>query len=81
MLKSTASVFGRSMLKMDLQEVSTPQIMSDALWRTSGHWDHYRDNMYFTEKEDQQFAVKPNELPRPHNYIQVIIGKLIIDLR
>ncbi|MGD9907111.1 MAG: threonine--tRNA ligase, partial [Mesotoga sp.] len=45
------------------REVSTPQIMSDALWRTSGHWDHYRDNMYFTEKEDQQFAVKPMNCP------------------
>ncbi len=37
--------------------------MSDTLWRTSGHWDHYRDNMYFTEKEDQQFAVKPMNCP------------------
>ncbi|WP_367363192.1 threonine--tRNA ligase [Mesotoga sp.] len=45
------------------REVSTPQVMSDALWRTSGHWDHYRDNMYFTEKEDQQFAVKPMNCP------------------
>jgi threonyl-tRNA synthetase len=45
------------------REVSTPQVMSDALWRTSGHWDHYRDNMYFTEKEEQQFAVKPMNCP------------------
>ena len=45
------------------REVSTPQIMSDSLWRTSGHWDHYSDNMYFTEKEEQQFAVKPMNCP------------------
>lgn len=45
------------------KEVSTPQIMSDALWITSGHWDHYQDNMYFTEKEEQKFAVKPMNCP------------------
>lgn len=45
------------------REVSTPQIMSDLLWRTSGHWDHYSENMYFTEKEEQQFAVKPMNCP------------------
>ena len=56
--------FSREMhLEDGYSEVSTPQVMSDALWRTSGHWDHYRDNMYFTEKEEQQFAVKPMNCP------------------
>ncbi|WP_456399581.1 threonine--tRNA ligase [Mesoaciditoga sp.] len=44
-------------------EVITPMVMSESLWRQSGHWDHYRDNMYFTEKEEQHFAIKPMNCP------------------
>jgi threonyl-tRNA synthetase len=44
-------------------EVITPMVMSEKLWRQSGHWDHYRDNMYFTEKEGQHFAIKPMNCP------------------
>jgi len=37
----------------------TPLVMSETLWRISGHWDHYKENMYFTSKEEQKYAIKP----------------------
>lgn len=45
------------------EEVMTPLVMSEKLWRMSGHWDHYKENMYFTSKEEQQFAIKPMNCP------------------
>ncbi len=45
------------------QEVITPQILDVELWRRSGHFDHYKDNMYFTEIEGRAFAVKPMNCP------------------
>ncbi len=45
------------------REVRTPPIMGLDLWKRSGHWDHYRDNMYAFEKEEEQFAVKPMNCP------------------
>ncbi len=58
------------------QEVKTPQIYDSSLWMTSGHWDKYRENMFVTEYEDRQMAVKPMNCPghchlyslRPHSY-------------
>ncbi len=50
-------------LQHGYEEVMTPLVLSEKLWRMSGHWDHYRDNMYFTSKEDQNFAVKPMNCP------------------
>ena len=44
-------------------EVSTPIILSRQLWENSGHWDHYKDNMYTTVIDDQDFAVKPMNCP------------------
>lgn len=44
-------------------EVRTPFLMNESLWKKSGHWDHYRDNMYFTEVEDVTFALKPMNCP------------------
>lgn len=44
-------------------EVVTPQILDVDLWHTSGHYDHYRENMYFTEVDGRQFAVKPMNCP------------------
>ncbi|MBI5832873.1 MAG: threonine--tRNA ligase [Armatimonadetes bacterium] len=44
-------------------EVITPQIMSVDLWKTSGHYDNYRENMYFVEVDGQEFAVKPMNCP------------------
>lgn len=45
------------------QEIKTPLILSESLWHTSGHWDHYKDNMYFTKIDDADFAVKPMNCP------------------
>ena len=44
-------------------EVSTPIILSRQLWENSGHWDHYKDNMYTTVIDEQDFAVKPMNCP------------------
>jgi threonyl-tRNA synthetase len=48
------------------REVVTPQVLDLDLWRRSGHYEHYKENMYFTEAEDRQFAVKPMNCPTPH---------------
>ena len=45
------------------QEIRTPLVLTDELWRRSGHYDHYRENMYFVEKEHRTFAVKPMNCP------------------
>ncbi|NLI74348.1 MAG: threonine--tRNA ligase, partial [Euryarchaeota archaeon] len=45
------------------QEIKTPQVMSDVLWKVSGHWAHYKDNIFLTKYDDRQFAVKPMNCP------------------
>ena len=45
------------------QEVKTPQIFDSQLWKTSGHWDKYRENMFVTEYEEREMAVKPMNCP------------------
>ena len=60
-------------------EISTPQIMKRSLWETSGHWDHYKENMYTTVIDDEDFAIKPMNCPgsilvyelEPHSYKEV----------
>ena len=47
----------------DYQEISTPVILSRKLWERSGHWDHYKDNMYTTEIDDEDYAIKPMNCP------------------
>ena len=44
-------------------EISTPIMLSRHLWETSGHWDHYKENMYTTVIDDQDFAIKPMNCP------------------
>jgi len=44
-------------------EVSTPMILSNDLWKTSGHWDNYKENMYFVEIDEKDYAVKPMNCP------------------
>ena len=44
-------------------EIRTPIILNRSLWEQSGHWDHYRDNMYFTKIDDGDYAVKPMNCP------------------
>ncbi len=67
-------------------EISTPIILSRTLWETSGHWDHYKDNMYGTKIDDEDFCVKPMNCPggvmvyrhRPHSYreLPMRVGEL-----
>jgi len=67
-------------------EVATPMIMNRHLWETSGHWDHYKDNMYSTTIDDEIFCVKPMNCPggvmvyrnRPHSYreLPMRVGEL-----
>ncbi|WP_292997866.1 threonine--tRNA ligase [Nevskia sp.] len=49
--------------KSGYQEVKGPQIMDVSLWKKSGHWDNYQDNMFFTESEKRTYAVKPMNCP------------------
>lgn len=67
-------------------EVSTPLIMNRHLWETSGHWDHYKDNMYSTTIDDDIYCVKPMNCPggvmvyasKPHSYreLPLRVGEL-----
>lgn len=58
------------------QEISTPIMLTKSLWERSGHWDHYRDNMYVTSVDDVDYAIKPMNCPggmlvyksKPHSY-------------
>lgn len=58
------------------QEISTPIMLDKRLWETSGHWEHYRENMYTTVVDDTEYAVKPMSCPggmlvykmEPHSY-------------
>ena len=62
--------------KYGYQEISTPVILNQALWHRSGHWDHYKNNMYTTVIDDEDYAVKPMNCPgcmlvyknEPHSY-------------
>ncbi|WP_338848073.1 threonine--tRNA ligase [Massilia sp. W12] len=47
----------------DYQEVKGPQILDRSLWERTGHWDNYRDNMFTTESENRQYALKPMNCP------------------
>ena len=49
--------------KRNYQEVRTPLIMNQKLWENSGHWEHYKENMYFTEVDHGKFALKPMNCP------------------
>ncbi len=49
--------------KTGYDEVITPQILDVSLWKTSGHYENYADNMYFTQAEDREYAVKPMNCP------------------
>ena len=50
-------------IKRGYEEINTPMILSSQLWKTSGHWDHYRENMYTVVIDDQEFAIKPMNCP------------------
>ena len=76
-LKNTLIDYWREVhKKWDYLEISTPQIMKRTLWETSGHWDHYKENMYTTVIDGEDFAIKPMNCPgsilvyemEPHSY-------------
>ncbi|HHW57739.1 MAG TPA: threonine--tRNA ligase [Clostridia bacterium] len=50
-------------IKRGYQEIRTPIILNEELWRRSGHWDHYKENMYFTEIDGETYAIKPMNCP------------------
>jgi len=62
--------------KFDYEEIKTPIILNKELWHKSGHWDHYKENMYFTRFDDADYAIKPMNCPggclvyktRKHSY-------------
>ena len=62
-------------------EISTPMMLNRQLWETSGHWDHYRENMYTTVIDETDFAIKPMNCPggllvykmQPHSYRELPI--------
>ncbi|WP_278389398.1 threonine--tRNA ligase [Acidaminococcus fermentans] len=72
--------------KYGYQEVMTPMIMNRQLWETSGHWDHYKENMYFTQIDGDDYAIKPMNCPggmlvyanEPHSYkeLPLRVGEL-----
>lgn len=49
--------------KRGYKEIKTPIILNEELWRRSGHWDHYKENMYFTQIDGENYAVKPMNCP------------------
>ena len=49
--------------KYGYQEIKTPMILNRKLWETSGHWDHYKENMYFTKIDGEDYAIKPMNCP------------------
>ena len=67
-------------------EISTPMMLNRALWERSGHWDHYKENMYTTVIDDTDFAIKPMNCPggmlvyklQPHSYrdLPLRVGEL-----
>ena len=76
-LKNTLIDYWREVhKKWEYVEIQTPQIMRRTLWETSGHWDHYKDNMYTTVIDGEDFAIKPMNCPgsilvyelEPHSY-------------
>ncbi|MFA6804011.1 MAG: threonine--tRNA ligase [Candidatus Methanomethylophilaceae archaeon] len=86
-LKNTLIDYWREVHQREnYQEISTPMILSQELWLQSGHWDHYKDNMYTTTIDDSVYCVKPMNCPGgvlvyrllPHSYrdLPIRLGEL-----
>ncbi|MBR7101153.1 MAG: threonine--tRNA ligase [Clostridia bacterium] len=86
-LKNTLIDYWREIHTRDnYVEVQTPLIMNRKLWETSGHWDHYKDNMYSTLIDDETYCIKPMNCPggvmvyrsKPHSYreLPMRVGEL-----
>lgn len=87
LLKNTLIEYWRDIHRREkYEEVSTPLIMNRKLWETSGHWDHYKDNMYSTTIDEDTYCVKPMNCPggvlvyrsQPHSYrdLPLRVGEL-----
>ncbi len=88
-LKNTLLDYWREIhRKAGYVEISTPLIMNKQLWKTSGHWDHYKDNMYSTVIDDEEYCIKPMNCPggvfvyasKPHSYRELPIraGEMVM---
>ena len=86
-LKNTLIDFWRELhTKAGYVEIQSPMMLNRALWETSGHWDHYKDNMYTTVIDEEDFAIKPMNCPggmlvyksQPHSYrdLPIRMGEL-----
>ena len=63
-LRNTLMQYWRELhVREDYKEISTPLMMNKHLWEMSGHWDHYKDNMYTTKIDDEDFCIKPMNCP------------------
>lgn len=63
-LRNTLTDYWRQVhRKADYQEIATPVMLNKDLWIRSGHWDHYRENMYTSQVDEQDFAIKPMNCP------------------
>ncbi|WP_336789441.1 threonine--tRNA ligase [Paenibacillus sp. MMO-177] len=63
-IRTALESFSRELLNQnDYEEVRTPFMMNKRMWEQSGHWDHYKDNMYFTKVDEAEFALKPMNCP------------------
>ncbi len=75
-LNEMISYLRKLLTKAEYQEIRTPIMLSDSLWRQSGHYEFYKDNMYFCTIDEQTYAVRPMNCPgsilvyrdRPHSY-------------
>jgi threonyl-tRNA synthetase len=62
-IRNELESFLRAVQRQHYQEVRTPFMMNQRLWENSGHWDHYKDNMYFSKVDNAEFALKPMNCP------------------
>ncbi|MED0672501.1 threonine--tRNA ligase, partial [Aneurinibacillus aneurinilyticus] len=63
-IRNELEAYERSLhVQRSYEEVRTPLMMNQRLWEQSGHWDHYHENMYFTEVDNTKFALKPMNCP------------------
>lgn len=63
LFESLMSYMREKLFDHGYDEIKTPIILNEQLWRDSGHWDHYRENMYFTQIDEKDYAVKPMNCP------------------
>jgi threonyl-tRNA synthetase len=63
LLHSIEAEVREQLRKRGYQEIATPQVLDEGLWHRSGHWDNYKDDMYFMEDDDRRYALRPMNCP------------------